>query len=157
VVDVDRGALGSHSDGDEVAIPRAELVEHEQQLLALGAAGCSPQPLLGLAGGEVLTLELLLGRGARLVRALPGRLDHGLCGLGRNERRIAVDRPSELEELGPPLGRLRVEQALHAIEPPGGHPREGGLLVRAQSGRALGDRGAHRLLREPPEEDGLAP
>ena len=72
VVDVDRGALGAHGDGDQVAVPRAQLVEHEQQLLALGAAGCAPQPLLRLARGKLLALELLLGRGARFLRPHAG-------------------------------------------------------------------------------------
>ena len=46
---VDDGALGADGDDDEVAVPRRQLLERVEQLLALGAPLRAPDPLVGLA------------------------------------------------------------------------------------------------------------
>src|SRR6266511_3215427 len=59
---VDDRAFGARVDYDEVAVPRRELLEREQQLLALGPALRAPDALLRLARGKLEPLEPTLGR-----------------------------------------------------------------------------------------------
>ena len=74
----------------------------------------------------------------------------------RLESRLAVDRARDLEHGLAPPRRLRVEQAVDAIEPPAGDARERRRLVLRELRRATGDLLPHGLLRQPPERDGLA-
>src|SRR5262245_52953298 len=60
-VEVHDGAVRSRGDDDEVAVPRAELLQGGEHLLALGAAGSPPHALLRLAPWQLEPLELLLG------------------------------------------------------------------------------------------------
>ena len=52
-VDVHGGRLGAGGDDDEVAVPPLELLEHREQLVALGAALGPPHALLGLPAGQL--------------------------------------------------------------------------------------------------------
>ena len=56
-VDVDERLLSPRRRGDEVAVPRRELLERREQLLAFGPARGSLDALLGLAGSQVEPLE----------------------------------------------------------------------------------------------------
>jgi hypothetical protein len=155
VIDVDRRLLRPNGDGDEIAIPRGELFEREQELLALGAALGASEALVGLAIRQVLPLEVLLRLCTRLPGALTGGIDHRLGSLGRDELRIAINGPRQLQQLRPALGCLRIEQPVDAVQPSAGNSGERRLLVRAQAWRALRDRFAHGPLRQPAEGNGL--
>src|SRR5690242_2465523 len=56
-VDVDERLLGPRRRGDEVAVPRRELLQRGKQLLALGASARPADPLLRLSRGQVEPLE----------------------------------------------------------------------------------------------------
>ena len=55
---MDGGAVGADRDDDEVAVPRGELLELREQLLALGAALRALHALLGLARRQLEALHL---------------------------------------------------------------------------------------------------
>ena len=130
---VDDRALGARGDDDEVAVPRGELLEREQDLLPLGAALGALDVLLGLAVGQARARERLLGGRLRLGRALGGEREHGLRGGGRVERRVDVDRAGDREQLRPTAGGVGVEQPLDPVEPAGRDPRDRRLLAPARA------------------------
>src|SRR5579884_4294207 len=91
-VDVDRGRLAPGRDDDEVAVPRLELLEQREQLLALGAALRPPYTLLGLPPRQLEGLDLDLRGLPRLRPALGDAREERLGRFRRLERRLVVDR-----------------------------------------------------------------
>src|SRR3990172_1870531 len=98
-VRVDDGALRAGRDDDEAAIPRGELLERGEQLLALGPALGALQPLLQLALRQLLPLGLAL---LVVPRPLPPAI------------------PSRAPPARPPRARAAPSGA--AAAPPGANP-----------------------------------
>jgi hypothetical protein len=73
---VDDRALRLRADHQEIAIPRRELVERRQELLALRPARGAPDALLGLARRQLEPFERLLRGLARAsgMGGAPGAL-----------------------------------------------------------------------------------
>ena len=59
---MDGRAVGADGHDDEVAVPRGQLLELREQLLALGAALGAPHALLGLARGRSRPCSLTSSR-----------------------------------------------------------------------------------------------
>jgi hypothetical protein len=156
MIHVDRRLLSANGDGDEIAIPRSELLERQEERLALGAALGPPEALVGLAIREILALELLFRLRTGFACSLACGVDHGLRSVGWDELTVTVDRPRKFEQLRPPLGRPRVEQPVDPVEPSPGDAGERRLLVRAQARSAFRDHLTHGLLRQSPEGNRLA-
>src|SRR5262249_8680136 len=144
---------------DEVAVPGGELLEREEELLALGSSLRAPEPLLGLAGGKVEPLELALGLVARATPALGRAVDHGPRRLVRIEALIRINGSGHGKHTPPSLGAARVEEALRPVEPAPRDARQRGHLVRAQLelAGAGGDDLAHGSFRQAAEADELTP
>ena len=151
------GHLGSCRDDDEVAVPRLELLEAEQDLVPLGAAHRPPRSLVLLAAREVELLVLGLSALLRLLGPLGRDAHHDAGRLAGLERRIPVDRTRDLEQGLAPTRRIGVEQPVDPVEPPAGHARQGRRLVVGQLGRPRPDLVANRRLGQPPKLDELAP
>ncbi len=130
-----------------------EEVERVEHLLALGAAARALAALLRLArslGGQ----RLLLGLGLDARPALLRELGDAPRGRARVERRVEVDGAGQLDQAVAPLPGVRVEQALGAVEAPGGDARE--RVERLALEPARGEERLDRALREPAEGDELA-
>ena len=137
---------------DEVAVPPLQLLEHREQLVALGAALRAPDALLRLAARSARAPRPTPPpspspprRARRCPRAAPARRP-----LASNSG-IEVDGARDAEQRLAPLRRGRVEQPLRPVEPAAGDARERRHLLVGQLRRARADRGAHGALREPPE------
>src|SRR5580765_5722263 len=154
-IDMRRGRLGPRGDDDEVAVPRLELLEAKQDLLALGAAHRPPRPLLLLATRKVELLVLRLRTLLGLLGPLAGDLHQPTRCLTRLEPGLAIDGARDLEHRLAPLSSLGIEQPVDPVEPPASHPRECGRLVLRQLRRASDDLGANRRLGKPPERNEL--
>src|SRR3990172_1040871 len=89
-VRVDDGALRAGRDDDEAAIPRGELLERGEQLLALGPALGALQPLLQLALRQLLPLEGTLLVVPRLRAAGVGGGEQGGGRVSRLELGVEV-------------------------------------------------------------------
>jgi hypothetical protein len=76
---------------DQVAVPRCELLERRQQLLALGAAGRPAQPLLGVACREVEPLDRRLLLLLRLRPALTSTVEQRSARSSRPEATRAIE------------------------------------------------------------------
>jgi hypothetical protein len=61
--------LGARGDDDEVAVPRGELLERQQELFPLGSSLRASQALVGGSSREVQSLQLALGGSARRASA----------------------------------------------------------------------------------------
>ena len=153
---MDDRRLGARRDDDEVAVPRRELLEGREQLLALRSALGAAEALVALPRRELEPLQLglgaLAGRGTRRPRGLQQRTG----GVGRLERVIRIGRPRDAEKLVAAPDRLGIEQPLGAVEPTGGDACERSRLGLVQPRRAARQELPDRTLREPPERDELA-
>ena len=137
-VEVDAAADSAPDrDDDEVAVPRVELLEAEQDLLALG----SPHR----AAGSLLLLARRSGRAPRSPACARSFASAARSAAMRQQRsaaasaarsRVAVDGARDLEQRLSPPRRLRVEQPLDAVEPPAGDARERRRLLLRELRRA---------------------
>ena len=121
-VDVRRRRLGAGRDHDEVAVPRLELLEAEQHLLALGAAhraGACAAPSRAASGRAPRSRPARAPSPPRRARPRspsrrPRRRAARIPGRGRRRARPRA-------RLAPPR-RLRVEQPVDAVEPTARRP-----------------------------------
>ena len=111
-VDVHDRVLGADRGDDEIAVPPLELLEHGQELVALGSALRAAQSLLRLAAGELEDGDRLLRPRLRLLAALRDAGEDRLGAGAGVELRIEVHRARDAEQLLAPLLRRRIEQAL---------------------------------------------
>src|SRR4029078_1809020 len=88
---VDDLTFGADRDDDEVAEPRPELLEREQDLVALGTALRPLDVLLGLAVGQLAPGERLVCAGPRFGAALGRQGENALRRRGGVEVRVRVD------------------------------------------------------------------
>ena len=153
---MDDRPLRPGGNDDEVAVPGAELLEREQDLVALGAPLGPLHVLLRLPGRKVAPGERLLRLRVRLDRPLGREGEDGLRGRGRLEVGAEVHGAGDGEQLQPAACGVLVEEPLDAIEAPGGDPRDRGRLVGGESRRAPVDLRADGPLGEPPKRDELA-
>ena len=131
---VDDRALGARRDDDEVAVPRRELLEREQDLLTLGAALGPLDVLLGLAV-----------RAARARRPPPRRRPSPR----RRARPRAPARPAPPRS-GRSRDRRRRRARPRAAPPGGGRPR-------GRAGARPGRAGRPRRARPPSARPGERP
>ena len=87
-VDVDGRRLRAGGDHDEISVPRLELLEQREELLALGAALGAPHALLRLPPRQLEGLDLHLGCRLRLGPPLADAGEKRLGAVGGLERRI---------------------------------------------------------------------
>ena len=156
LVEVDRRLVGADGDRDEIAVPRGELLDLREQLLALGAARRALHLLLGVA-----RRQLELRRCAPPPAHAPRR--RVACAFASSaaaaspgvERRVAIHRARLLDQQLAALGRLRIEQPLEPVEPAGGDARE---RARARRRRARGARAStrSRIARSDSRENGTS-
>ena len=153
-VGMDDGALGADGDDDEVAVPGGELLERGEQLVALGAARCAPDALLGLARRQVERLELLLGCRLRLGGTLARAVEQPLRGIARLELRIGVDGARDLEQrlASPRADSGSSKRAARSRRPAASRASDGGL-VRREPRRARVDLLADRALGQARERE----
>ena len=141
-VGMDHGGLGAGGHDNEVAVPRGELLERGEQLLALGTALRAPDALLGVAAGEVEPLQLCL-------RPLAGRR---AARLRRLEQRLRPRRPARTR--APGRGRARRAEARPGDSSPRGRAgaRRGraGRPRRARARSAASRRARARARRSTP-------
>src|SRR5262249_59379265 len=101
----DDGPLRADRRHDEIAVPRGQLLERGEQLVALRPARGAPDALLRLAYGQVEQRQLLLGLLLRLRGTLPSALEDSLRGGARIELRVCVDGARDLERKHPRMLR----------------------------------------------------
>ena len=148
--------LGAGRDDDEVAIPPLEPLEHRKQLVALRASLRAADALLGLAPGQLLHGDGLLGLLLRLHPALEDSFEQRLRTVACVERGIEIDGACDRDQRVAPLLRGGVEQPLGTVEASGGHARDRRCVFLREIGRARSHLRAHCALGQAPERHELA-
>ena len=157
MIEVDDDAFGADRDGDEIPVPRRELVQRLEH--ALAHARRTP-PARSRCSFSRSGSSSHSDASSAFARASP----RGSVGEPHDRRRsrrgleggIGVDRARDAEDLLAPLSGILVEQPLGTIETPAGNPRDGGHALGRQPRRLRLDDGMHRLLREAAERHELA-
>ena len=149
-------SLRTCGNDDEVPVPRGDLVELRQHLLALGATLHPLDPLLGLPRSEVEACHDHLLLVLRDRAAMGNRVKKRPRGICRLELGIEVWPTCCRDDGGTPLTDLGVDETARTVEATAGDACDRRRLDFVQPGLFDGEPVSHGALGKAPERDELA-